>query len=85
MAFDGSLQLHLPLGKEGFFERLVGLVKRSLRKEIGAKRLTLDQFVVILAEVEAVVNTRPLGHHYCEATGESAPKGKALTVLFTII
>ena len=48
----------------GFFERLVGLVKRSLRKGIGAKRLMLDQFVVILAKVEAVVNTRPLTYVY---------------------
>ena len=48
----------------GFFERLVGLVKRSLQKGIGAKRLTLDQFVVILAEVETVVNTRPLTYVY---------------------
>ena len=48
----------------GFFERLVGLVKRCLRKGIGVKRLTLDQFVVILAEVEAVVNTRPLTYVY---------------------
>ena len=48
----------------GFFERLVGLVKRSLRKGIGAWRLTLDQFVVNLAEVEAVVNTRPLTYVY---------------------
>jgi len=48
----------------GFFERLVGLVKRALRKGIGSKRLTLDQFVVVLAEVEAVVNTRPLTYVY---------------------
>ena len=41
----------------GFYERLVGLVKQSLRKGIGLKRLTLDQFIVILAEVEAVINT----------------------------
>lgn len=41
----------------GFYEKLVGLVKRSLRKEIRMKRLTLDQFVVILDELEAVINT----------------------------
>ena len=46
--------------KGGFYERLVGLVKQSLRKGFGLKRLTLDQFEVILAEIEAVINTRPL-------------------------
>ena len=50
----------------GFYERLVGLVKRCLRKGIGLKRLTLDQFVVMLAEVEAVTNTRPLTYVYEE-------------------
>ena len=45
--------------KGGFYERLVGLVKRSLIKGFGLKMLTLDQFEVILAEIEAVINTRP--------------------------
>ena len=48
----------------GFYERLVGLVKRCLRKGIGKKRLTLDQFIVMLTEVEAVINTRPLTYVY---------------------
>ena len=48
----------------GFYERLVGLVKRCLRKTIGTKRLTLEQFAVTLYEVEAVLNTRPLTHVY---------------------
>ena len=52
--------------KGGFYERLVGLVKRSLRKGFGLKKLTLDQFEVILAEIEAVINTRPLTYIYEE-------------------
>lgn len=44
----------------GFYERLVGLVKRSLRKTLQRKLLTLVQLQTILKEVEAVVNTRPL-------------------------
>ena len=50
----------------GFYERLVRLVKQCLRKGIGLRRLTLDQFIVTLSEVEAVVNTRPLTYVYEE-------------------
>jgi len=50
----------------GFYERQVGIVKRCLRKGIGRKRLTLDQFIVLLSEVEAVVNTRLLTYVYEE-------------------
>ena len=34
----------------GFYERLVGMVKRSLRKAIGRKHFTLDQLVTLLTE-----------------------------------
>ena len=44
----------------GFYERLVGLVKRSLRKTIGKKLLTLIQIQTLIKEIEAVVNSRPL-------------------------
>ena len=54
----------LALWQGGFYERIVGLVKQSLRKATGLKRLTLDQSVVILAEVEVVINTRPLTNVY---------------------
>ena len=43
-----------------FYERLLGLVKRCLQKGIGSRRFVLNQFAVILAEVEAVINMRPL-------------------------
>ncbi|XP_061167953.1 uncharacterized protein LOC133176911 [Saccostrea echinata] len=43
----------------GFYERLVG-VKRCLRKTMGKLCLTNKQMRTMLAEVEAVVNTRPL-------------------------
>ena len=49
-----------------FYERLVALVKRSLQKRIGRKRLTLDQLVTILTEVEAIINTHPLRYVYDE-------------------
>ena len=44
----------------GFYECLVGLTKRAIRKTLGSKCLTEKQLVTILAETEAVVNSRPL-------------------------
>ena len=44
----------------GFYERLVGLVKRALRKTIGRKLLSYEQMLTLLKECEAVVNSRPL-------------------------
>ena len=44
----------------GFYERLVGIVKRSLRKAMGKVCLTNEQLLTILKEAEAVVNSRPL-------------------------
>ena len=43
----------------GFYERLVGLVKRTLRKAIGRSSLTNEQLLTVLKESEAVVNSRP--------------------------
>ena len=44
----------------GFYERLVSLVKRALRKTIKRKLLTCIQLQTVLKEVEATVNARPL-------------------------
>ncbi|XP_065189637.1 uncharacterized protein LOC135820248 [Sycon ciliatum] len=44
----------------GFYERMVQTVKRSLRKSIGRSLLTHYEFEMLLIEVEAVVNARPL-------------------------
>ena len=44
----------------GFYERLVSLVKRALRKTLNRKLLSLVQLQTVLKEVEATVNARPL-------------------------
>ena len=44
----------------GFYERLVSLVKRALRKTLSRKLLDFVQLQTILKEVESTVNSRPL-------------------------
>lgn len=44
----------------GFYERLVSLVKRALRKTLSRKMLDYVQLQTVLKEVEATINSRPL-------------------------
>jgi len=44
----------------GFYERMVGIVKRSLKKALGKNLVTNDHLNTLLIEIEAVVNSRPL-------------------------
>ena len=46
----------------GVWERMVGTVKRSLRAVLGRLIVTDEVLHTVLAEVEAVVNSRPLTH-----------------------
>ena len=48
----------------GFYERLVGLVKQGLRKEIGRELLSWDKFITMITKVEAIINTCPLTYVY---------------------
>ena len=52
----------------GFFERLVGLVKRTLRKVLGNACLRFEELETILIETEGMLNNRPLTYLYEEAT-----------------
>ena len=54
----------LALWQGGFYERLVSLVKQGLRKGVGHRLLYRDKLSTMLAEVEAIINTRPLTYVY---------------------
>jgi hypothetical protein len=44
----------------GFYERLVGLVKRAVKKVLWKTTMIQDQFVTLIHEIEGVINSRPL-------------------------
>ena len=45
----------------GFYERLVQSVKRCLKRAVGSVELTYVELQTILAEIELILNSRPLG------------------------
>ena len=58
----------------GWIERLVGIVKKHLRKVIGKDTLSSDELTTLLYEIEAVVNSRPITFLY-----DRVEEGEAIT------
>lgn len=46
----------------GVFERMVRMTKRCLKKMVGRAKLTYDELLTAVTEVEAVINSRPLSY-----------------------
>ena len=44
----------------GFWERLVGLTKRAIKKTLGKAFITLTELQTLVVEVEAILNDRPI-------------------------
>ena len=57
----------------GFWERVVRSVKETLRKVLGRQVIGYDELLTAVVEVEAVVNSRPLGYLYMDDPSECLP------------
>ena len=53
-----------------FFERMGASVKDCLRKTLGNARLSYEELLTVLAEVECTLNARPLIYVYNEVHGK---------------
>ena len=56
----------------GVFERLVKSVKRCLKKAISGVRLTYEELLTVIIEVQMILNCRPLSYVSSEHSGEPA-------------
>ena len=54
----------------GFWERLVQSVKRPLRKILRRTTISYDELLTVIAEIESVINCRPLCYMYSDDVNE---------------
>ena len=63
----------------GMFERLIRSAKRCLKKMIGRARLTYDELLTVVTEVESILNSRPLSYISCDDLDEPLTPSHFLT------
>ena len=62
----------------GFFERLVQSVKRCLRKVLTNARLTYEEMLTVVKQVQNIINNRPLTYVYTDENVEPLTPNKLL-------
>ena len=62
-----------PMVGGGLFERLIRSTKRYLKKTLKLSKLNFEEMTTILAEVEAVLNSRPLTYLQPDSTDILTP------------
>ncbi len=55
----------------GFWERMVQLLKRSLKKAIGRSSLNFEELRTLVVEIESTINNRPITYVYDDQNGVS--------------